>query len=67
MVPLTLKGKGEIMVWNVEWDKGFIVGGQGNRRLTPNFRLKEFKSETGNIRVHRELVSALQMLREQFR
>ncbi|MEE4603402.1 MAG: hypothetical protein V2J65_19120 [Desulfobacteraceae bacterium] len=66
MVPLTLKGKGEIMVWNVEWDKGFIVGGQGNRRLTPNFRLKEFKSETGNIRVHRELVSALQILREHF-
>jgi hypothetical protein len=54
------------MVWKVTWDKGFIVGGDGNRRLTPNFRLKEFKSETGNIRVHRELVSALQMLRERF-
>ncbi len=54
------------MVWNVEWDKGFIVGGDGNRRLTPNFRLKEFKSETGNIRVHRELISALQMLRGHF-
>jgi hypothetical protein len=66
MVPLSLKGKGEIMVWNVEWNKGLIVGGDGNRRLTPNFRLKEFKSETGNIRVHRELVSALQMLRKHF-
>jgi len=54
------------MVWNLEWDKGFIVGGDGNRRLTPNFRLKEFQGETGNIRVHRELVSALQMLRQQF-
>jgi len=58
--------KGDIMVWNVKWDEGFIVGGDGNRRLTPNFRLKEFKSETGNIRVHRELVSALQMLRQHF-
>ena len=51
------------MVWNVTWDKGFIVGGDGNRRLTPNFRLKEFQSESGSVRVHRELVSALQMLR----
>lgn len=54
------------MVWSVKWDKGFIVGGDGNRRLTPNFRLKEFQSHTGNIRVHRELVSALQMLRQRF-
>jgi hypothetical protein len=54
------------MVWNVTWDKGFIVGGDGNRRLTPNFRLKEFQSESGSVRVHRELVSALQMLRARF-
>ena len=54
------------MVWSVEWNKGFIVGGDGNRRLTPNFRLKEFRSQTGKILVHRELVSALQMLRERF-
>ena len=51
------------MVWNVTWDKGFIVGGDGNRRQTPSFRLKEFQSESGSVRVHRELVSALQMLR----
>lgn len=51
------------MVWNVKWDKDFIVGGDGNRRLTPNFRLKEFQSDSGSVRVHRELVSALQMLR----
>ncbi len=54
------------MVWSVEWNKGFIVGGDGNRRLTPNFRLKEFRSRTGKIFVHRELVSALQLLRERF-
>ncbi len=54
------------MVWNVSWDKGFIVGGDGNRRLTPNFRLKEFCDAAGNVKVHRELVSALQMLRERF-
>ncbi len=54
------------MVWSVKWDKGFIVGGDGNRRLTPNFRLKEFQDRAGNVRVHRELVSALQMLRGRF-
>jgi len=54
------------MVWSVTWDKGFVVGGDGNRRLTPNFRLKEFCNPEGNVRVHRELVSALQMLRERF-
>ena len=52
------------MIWSVTWDGGFVVGGDDNRRLTPNFRLKEFRSPTGTVRVHRELVSALQMLRE---
>jgi hypothetical protein len=52
------------MIWSVDWDGGFVVGGDDNRRLTPNFRLKEFKNAAGRVRVHRELVSALQMLRE---
>ena len=52
------------MIWSVEWDGGFVVGGDDNSRLTPNFRLKEFKNAAGAVRVHRELVSALQMLRE---
>lgn len=54
------------MVWSVSWDKGFVVGGDGSRRLTPNFRLQEFYDLQGKVRVHRELVSALQMLRERF-
>ncbi|MFN8059889.1 MAG: hypothetical protein U0Q12_12080 [Vicinamibacterales bacterium] len=51
-------------MWSVEWDGGFVVGGDDNRKLTPNFRLKEFRHPGGTVRVHRELVSALQMLRE---
>lgn len=54
------------MVWSVEWDGGFVAGGDGNVRLTPNFRLKEFFRPDGSVRVHRELVSALQILRERF-
>ncbi len=54
------------MVWSVEWDGAFVVGGDGGRRLTPNFRLREFQRPDGKVRVHRELVSALQLLRNRF-
>jgi hypothetical protein len=54
------------MVWSVEWDGDFVVGGSGQRRLAPNFRLREFQRPDGGVRVHRELVSALQMLRDRF-
>lgn len=52
--------------WSVEWDGPYVVGGAGSRRLTPNFRLREFDDGAGRVRVHRELVSALQMLRNRF-
>src|SRR5688572_31323283 len=63
--PLTAGRLGGIM-WTVDWDNGFVVGGDGNRRLTPGFRLKEFRRPDGTVRVHRELVSALQLLRDRF-
>ena len=50
-------------MWTVDWDDGFVVGGDGNRKLTPAFRLKEFRRADGAVRVHRELVSSLQLLR----
>ena len=53
-------------MWTVDWDNGFVVGGDPNRRLTPAFRLKEFRRPDGSVRVHRELVSALQLLRDRF-
>jgi hypothetical protein len=54
------------MVWNVEWQGDFVVGGDDGRRLTPNFRLRELRRADGGVRVHRELVSALQILRNRF-
>jgi hypothetical protein len=54
------------MIWSVEWDHGFVIGGDDNMPLTPNFRLKEFRTAAGTVRVHRELVSALQMLRQRY-
>jgi len=53
-------------VWSVDWEGGFVVNGDGSRRLTPSFRLKEFKRPDGTVRVHRELVSSLQLLRDRF-
>jgi hypothetical protein len=53
-------------MWTVDWDGAFVVGGDGNRRLTPSFRLKEFARPDGSVRVHRELVSGLQLLRDRF-
>src|SRR5262245_38200310 len=51
-------------MWSVDWDNDFVVGGDSNTRLTPAFRLKEFRRADGSVRVHRELVSALQLLRD---
>jgi len=54
------------MVWTVEWQGGFVTGGEGARRLTPSFRLREFRQPDGTVRVHRELVAGLQLLRDRF-
>jgi hypothetical protein len=54
------------MTWQVEWDGALVVGGRDSLRLTPNFRLREFRMPDGGLRVHRELVSALQLLRNRF-
>jgi hypothetical protein len=54
------------MVWTANWDGAYLVGGDSNLRLTPNFRLREFRRADGSLRVHRELVSALQLLRNRF-
>lgn len=42
----------------------FIIGGEANHLLTPNFRLSEFAHIDGTIFVHRELVASLQILRD---
>jgi len=51
-------------MWAVNWDGEFVVGGEDNIRLTPAFRVREFRDAGGAVRVHRELVSALQLLRD---
>jgi hypothetical protein len=52
------------MAMSIKYDNDFIVGGQGNPRLTPNFKLNEFLDSAGKVLVHRELVAGLQILRD---
>jgi hypothetical protein len=54
------------MPWSVDWDGAFVVGGAGTTTLTPNFKLKEFQTPDGKCRVHRELVTAIQVVRDRF-
>ncbi len=51
------------MSWEVTWDGAYVTGGDPARRLTPNFRLREFADADGRVYVHRELVTAVQVLR----
>ncbi|MGD8308748.1 MAG: hypothetical protein PVG98_04835 [Chromatiales bacterium] len=48
------------------FDGHHIVGGDPGDRVAPDFRLREFERANGTVRVHRELVSALQVLRDRF-
>lgn len=50
----------------LRYDEDFIVGGSPSTRVTPNFRLGEFARRNGEVRIHRELVGALQELRETY-
>ncbi|MEW8027621.1 MAG: hypothetical protein AB2792_06650 [Candidatus Thiodiazotropha sp.] len=52
------------MVGTVQIENDFIIGGLRDALVTPNFRLKEFYRSGGKVRVHRELVAALQILRD---
>ncbi len=52
------------MAGSIELDNDFITGGKAESRLTPNFRLREFARSNGKIHIHRELVAALQILRD---
>jgi hypothetical protein len=53
------------MAGTIQMQDDFITGGAANSLITPNFRLKEFTKPDGTIFIHRELVSGLQILREQ--
>ncbi len=48
----------------IRYDNDYIVGGPARARLTPDFLLSEYARAEGSVRVHRELVAAVQLVRK---
>ena len=47
----------------LKYENDYIVGGPANCRVTPNFTLSEYAGTNGKVRIHRELVASVQVLR----
>jgi hypothetical protein len=47
----------------LKYENDYIVGGPVNCRVTPNFKLSEYAGADGKVRIHRELVASVQVLR----
>ncbi|HEX5680245.1 MAG TPA: hypothetical protein VFX82_05380 [Desulfobacterales bacterium] len=47
----------------LKYENDYIVGGPANCRVTPNFALSEYAAANGKVRIHRELVASVQVLR----
>ena len=54
------------MAKGLKYDNDYITGGPANCRVTPNFALSEYAGANGKIRIHRELVASVQVLRNSF-
>ena len=48
---------------SIKYENNYIVAGNPNSSLSPNFKVKEFLARNGTIFIHRELISGLQILR----
>ena len=48
------------------YDGHMIIGGNPSTKVSPNFSLREVTRMNGTVRIHRETVSALQILRDRF-
>ena len=48
----------------IVYENDYLVGGKPTTSVTPNFRLSEYAAANGRLFVHRELVTAVQILRD---
>jgi len=48
----------------LQFDGDFLIGGGARDRATPNFMASEYAAADGSIRMHREILAAVQTLRE---
>lgn len=51
------------MPTGLKYENDYIVGGPAKCRVTPNFTLSEYAGAEGKLRIHRELVASVQVLR----
>ena len=52
------------MARGLRFDNDYLVGGPARAWVTPNFLLSEYAAADGSIYVHRELLAAVQLLRD---
>ena len=52
------------MATRFRYENDYLVGGPATASVTPNFKLKEYARPDGSIRIHRELVASVQVLRD---
>jgi hypothetical protein len=48
----------------LKYDNDYLVGGPVRGQVTPNFTLSEYAGADGRVRIHRELVASVQVLRD---
>jgi hypothetical protein len=52
------------MASGLKYEHDYLIGGPARARVTPNFQLSEYARADGTVRVHRELLSAVQRVRD---
>ncbi|MDO9225598.1 MAG: hypothetical protein Q8M09_06160 [Pseudomonadota bacterium] len=52
------------MAKGLRYQNDYLIGGPARVWVTPNFKLSEYAGSDGRMRVHRELVNSVQMLRD---
>lgn len=52
------------MAKGLKYDADWLVGGPARAAVTPNFSLSEYVRPDGSVRVHRELLAAVQCVRD---
>ena len=54
------------MAKGLKYENDYLVGGPAKASVTPNFQLNEYAGADGSVRIHRELVASIQVLRNAF-
>ena len=54
------------MAKGLKYHNDYLIGGPADVKVTPNFKLSEYAGANGQVRIHRELVGSLQVLRNTF-